>query len=74
MHCVSFQVDIQLCLLLRIWTLSSWWCKFTDANPFSAENNASKSCHNFMAVQLQKNSFIALVPGGAVINKFIFKT
>ena len=24
-----------LCLLLRITTLSSWWCKFTDANPFS---------------------------------------
>ena len=25
-----------LCLLLRIRTRSSWWCKFTDANPFSA--------------------------------------
>ena len=41
-----------LCLLLRIRTLSSWWSKFTDANPFSAWNNSSKIAEFFTAVVL----------------------
>ena len=44
-----------LCLLLRIRTLSSWWCKCTDSNPFCAWNNASKIAILFKAVVLQSN-------------------
>ena len=63
MHCVRCSVSFQVCLLLRVRTLSSWWCKFSGANSFSA-----KTMHQNNAVIVQqfiysKNSFIVLVPG-----------
>ena len=51
-----------LCLLLRIRTLSTWWCKFTDANTFSAWNNASKIAEFFMAGQLWQTRVYCMVP------------
>ena len=51
-----------LCLLLRIRKLSYWWCKFTDANPFSAENNASKIAIFLRQLYYGQIGFIVLVP------------
>ena len=48
-----------LCLLL-----SSWWCKFTDANPFSTWNNASKIAIFLQQLYCSQIGFIVLVPSG----------
>ena len=66
-----------LCLLLRIWTLSSWRCNCTDANPFSAWNNASKIAVYFTAVLLWADWVYSIGPNPSVckssINVYIKK-
>ena len=52
-----------LCLLLRIRTVSSWWCKFTDANPFSVLNNASIIAVFLQQLYYGQIWFLVLVPG-----------
>ena len=73
MHCVrcsvSFQVDI-LCLLLRIGILSTWWCKFTDASPFSAKNDASKIAIFLQQLYHGQIGFIVLVPECKAVRLF----